>query len=577
MMRFFLLSLMASMLLTLSGCKDDPVEEDGVVDVSEEPGNSSWDGIKIQKSFCIVGSENIPFFNALSERCEKYVGIDEAELVFVLGKSVSANSDALLEAYKRGAIIAVVAPNLEELEGWCNDNNIPFVANVDDKLMLYAFNNVSKFYSLDTLPESFQTDGYSPMINSVVSWITKHQTAKATNDDDVKSKFTTQSITHAFNIRLEEEIAHVALSKPDVLKKYSTIDVSYNILPLHAFNVPPVSAEGDYYTVESEVTVHNSNMYNGKWTKKHGGVHARLCGYYMRSLKTTATLMTQKGTNVSNLAFPAGASPKPETTVNTTSYTNSLSWGLDATVSVGVDTKKVLSGTGTIGGGFEIGSSVTRNISDVNILKNSTNGVVEYTYEIQNLPKSASLTKDPPIPEVCKADFSMYASWVWYVPDAKDKSKDEYKINIGIVPIYGAYHWYSSAADYADYEFNAGNDSHTVCLIAPNRIPTGQLTLTNTSKTHQYVNDIKIWEKKNKNNQNPDYSLDGVIASSYMTSSGSGSEIIQVLPEGDYIIKYTCYNVDNYGSKKDEVKKQTSLTVKIADELVIDCGSGTVN
>lgn len=577
MMRYFLLSLMASMLLTVVGCKDDPVEEDGVVDITEEPGKSSWDGIKIQKTFCIVGSENIPFFNALSERCEKSVEINEAELVFVLGKSVSANSDALLEAYKRGAFIAVAAPNLEELEGWCKDNNIPFVANIDDKLMLYAFNNVAKFYSLDTLPERFQTDDYSPMINSFVSWITERQKLRAMDVDDIKSMFTSQSITHAFNIGLKEEIANVALSKADVLEKYSTIDVSYNIYPLHAFNVPPVSAEGDYYAVESEVTAHNSNMYNGKWTSMHGWVHARLCGYYMSSLKTTSTLMTQNDVKVSDLVFPAGASPKPETTVNATSYTESLTWSFNATLSGAASTTTGLTGTVSIGASAQIGSSETRNISDVNILKNSENGVVEYTYEIQNLPTSAGLEKDPNIPEVCRADFSMYSSWVWYVPNAKDNSTDEYKINIDIVPKYGAYHWYSSAADYDDYEFNAGNGSYKVGLIAPNRIPTGQLTLTNTSKTHQYVNDIKIWKKENENNENPDYSLDGVIASSYMTSSGSGSEILQVLPEGDYIIKYTCYNVDANGTKKDEVKKQNSLTMKVADEVIIDCGSGTVN
>lgn len=574
-MRYFLLLLFASFLLPVVGCKDDSVEEDALVNVTEEPGKSSWDGIKIQKTFCIVGSENIPFFNALSERCVNYVDINEAEIVFVLGKSAFANSDALLEAYKRGAFIAVVAPNLDELEGWCNDNNIPFVADVDDKLMLYAFNNVARFYTLDALPESVQTDDYSPMANSFVSWITRHKMSRSMNTDDIKAMFTSQSITHAFNIGLEEEIAHVALSKPDVLEKYSTIDVSCNIYPLHAFNVPPVSAEGDYYAVESEVTAHNSNMYNGKWTSMHGGVHARLCGYYMSSLKITSTLMTQDGVKVPDLVFPAGASPKPETTVNSTSYTESLTWSFNATISGAASTVTGLTATANIGASVQVGNSETRNISDVNILKNSTNGVVEYTYEIKNLPTSAGLEKDPSIPEVCRADFSMYSSWVWYVPNAKDKSEGEYKISIAIVPKYMAYHWYSSQADYADYEFDAGSSASTINLIAPSRIPTGQLTLTNTSKTHQYVRDIKVCKTENAGNDKPDYSFDGVIASSYMTSSGSNTEITQVLPVGDYIIKYICYNVDTDGKAIDVVTKQSSLTLAVADEVVIDCGSGT--
>lgn len=566
---------MASMLLSVVGCKDDPVEEDAVVNVTDEPGKSSWDEIKIQKTFCVVGSENIPFFNELSERCEKYAGIDEAELVFVLGNSVSANSDALLEAYDRGAFIAVVAPDLEELEGWCDDNNIPFVANVDEKLMLYAFNNAARFYSLDALPEQLQTDDYSPMVNSFVSWIAKHnRMSRSMNADEIKSLFTTQSVTHAFNIGLKEEIAHVALSKADELEKYSTIDVSYNIYPMHAFNVPPVSAEGDYYAVESEVIAHNSNMYNGKWTQMHGWVHARLCGYYMSSLKTTSALMTQKGGKLSNVAFPAGASPKPETTVGSTSYTDSFSWSLNGTLSVGVAADGPQASL-ALGGAVEFGSSETRNVSDVNILKNATDGVVEYTYEIQNLPTSAGLEKDPYIPEVCRADLSLYSAWVWYVPNAKDNSKDQYKISISIVPMYKAYHWYSSQADFADYEFNAGSSTYTINLIAPSRIPTGQLTLTNTSKTHQYVRDIKIWETKNVGNDTPDYSLNGVIASSFMTSSVSNTEISTVLPVGDYTIQYTCYNVGADGKAIDVVTKQTRQVLAVGDTEVVDCGSGT--
>lgn len=580
-MRHFLSIVMALAVVALAGCDDTDLSngKDGVVEITEDPGKSPMAGVKIQRPFCVLGVEDTPFFSALKERCENLVGIGEAELVFVPGNAVGANSGALLEAYGRGADIAVVSPEVGELKDWCEERGIPFVARSADKLMLYVFNKARRFYTLDTLPESFHVDDFSPMTDSFVGWVTKVLKPRAATDD-IQALFSSQSITHAFNICLNETIATVALSKPDVLAKYSTVDVSYNIYPMHACNVPQTGAEGDYYVVEAGVTSHNSNMYNGQWTSKHGGVHARLCGFYMSSLQTKASLVKKDGTTYSlqpNVAFPAGASPKPETTVGSTSYTDELSWTVSGSLNVGVADKSPTA-TLDIGGSCHFGSSETRNVSDVNISKNTTDGIVEYTYAIQNLPtKAGPANKHPNIPEVAKADFSMYSTWVWYVKDAKEYDTVNHAIKIEIVPKFKAYHWYSSGADYADYEFTAdvsNGASYQMDLIAPSRIPTGELTFTNTSKTHQYVRDIKIWKKANEGKDTPDYAPDGVVASSYMTSSGSNTEVSQVLPVGDYVVEFTCYNVDIDGKRKDEVKRRTSLPLNIADSKVIDCGSG---
>lgn len=78
------------------------------------------------------------------------------------------------------------------------------------------------------------------MSNSFINWANgKTRTSSVANTrantEDIRSLFNSPSITHTYAIKVDKEIADVALSKPDRLTKSSTVDVSYNIYPM-----PPI-------------------------------------------------------------------------------------------------------------------------------------------------------------------------------------------------------------------------------------------------------------------------------------------------------------------------------------------------
>lgn len=94
------------------------------------------------------------------------------------------------------------------------------------------------------------------------------------------------------------------MSKADKLTRSGTIDVAYSIYPLYSFQANGSSA-GDYYIVEGTFTVHNDQMYNGSWTKKHGGVKSHLCGFYLKKFEVGNTLCATDGTVLPGVNSPA--------------------------------------------------------------------------------------------------------------------------------------------------------------------------------------------------------------------------------------------------------------------------------
>jgi len=569
-------------LLCFCSCSDEDLQNGEVItEITEEGLGSEWNNVKIKVPFSILNVEETPFIAALRNRCENWVDISDADVLFVSGKYFVEFKETIIEAYINGKTIAVVHPDLAGIMEWSKAANVPFAANVNADLLIYAFNRNGTFYSMDSLPDGLLDMDYTPQTNSFVRWITYKiaQESRSEANEQIKEIFNSQSITHAFNIGITDgELHHVAASKPDLLSMYSTIDISYNVYPMHAFSTHDSS--GDYYIVEGNVTAHNANMYKGKWTNKHGGVHSRLCAYYMSELGITTNMMTVsdgKYEFYKNVSFPAAHSPQPGTTVGETSYTSGFEWGLSGNINGGWQGEGPTL-TAEIGATVGWSDSETRSLSDVNIARNTTGNQVDYQFSIQNLPASAGPVIDPVIPEVSKSDFGMYYSWVWYVKDAEDYDDEQYALEITIDPRYKSYQWVSTASDWDDKEWTViEEDDASVFanLIPPCRIPTGLLTITNTSRTHQYLGDIKIWAKANMNNETPDYTISTTIASSYMTSSTTNTETSIVLPVGEYYMEGVRYNVNSEGEKIETltVKTTDNIGMTIGERKTLDGGS----
>lgn len=361
------------------------------------------------------------------------------------------------------------------------------------------------------------------------------------------------------------------------MTKSSTIDLSYNIYPLYSFEGS--NTQGDFYVVEGTITVHNAGMYNGKWIKKHGGVRAHLCAYYMYGFQIETQLVDDHGVAIPDVSFPAGATPVPESTIGSTSYTSGFTWGLNGSFTGGVSSGKPAA-TGTFGFSLSWNNSETRQISDLSITKSGSNGSVIHTLDLKNLPTKYS-KRDDDIPSIAIGDLTLHQTWVWYIPSTTDYSTETFNMRVKISKAaYYAWHWYmAGGGDFDLRTFNATGDfDFTVGLTAPSRVPTGQLTVVNSSQTHHYVEDIKIWNWNSENSYDtdPDYTITQTIISSSGSGTTEGSSASIWLPVGKYHIEATRYNLDTEGNRTDQMTVETidSREISLAETTVVDCGSG---
>lgn len=584
-------------------CSDDiePVVPEQI-EVVEPGGSNKPSDERVNVPVAMLTNDGSALYAALSSRCVLRDELTSASLgaVVVSCKDLTANTAAIVTAYKTGAIIVVTNPNDSQLASWCDSNGIPYMGDGDSETghghMLYCFNNNNDYYLLDDFIDESADNDYDAVLNSFTDWVNTYSLdarSKALNptsrsmsrngDFDIARTFASQSITHTFNISIKDgELAHVALSSADKLTKSSTIDVSYTIYPLYSFEANTTS--GDFYLVKASVTVHNGGMFQGQWTKKHGGVHARLGGFYMSKFDIDATLcnvsIQNDGkrifTDCTDACYPAGCTPVPESSVGSTTYQSGFSWGLNGSLSGGFKGNEP-TGQLTLGGNFGWSNSESHNISDVTIEKNAPSNKAGYVFRINNLPHTSSAKLHTDIPTVAKSDFTMYQIWVWHVPTTKDYSTDVFGLKVHANVEYKGYHWYSSAADFSTKTFdNALPESertYTIPLTAPNRVPYGQLILVNTSKTHQYLHSIKIWKNSTPASAAPDYTINQSIASSYMSSSSAGSSATLSLPAGKYRIEAVRCNISQQGEEYDRIQVECSdVNITLAKDTHLDGG-----
>lgn len=585
-------------------CSEEPEAgaDDGVVEIVESGGAAVASEERIAVPVAIVGGGVTPLDAALSRRCtlRGELSSDMTGVVIVGNDNLETNTDAIVAAYGNGAIIVVTNPDDERLSSWCHAAGIPYIGDSDngngDDHILYCFNNRHDFYFLDDFVDDFPDPDHDVALNSFTAWVNNHsrdavRPAMAAmrafgsrgGDIDIAKTFAAQTVTHTYSIGIKNgELAHVTWSKADCLTKSGTIDVAYSIYPLYSFEANTTS--GDFYIVQASVTVHNGNMFQGQWTKRHGGVYARLGGFYMSRFMIDATFqkvtISSDGSNefadFDDVSYPAGATPVPESSVGATTYQSGFSWGLNASVSGGAQ-GSTPTGQLSIGGNVGWSNSESRTISDLTIEKNAPRNKVGYTFSVNNLPHTSGASKYTDIPQIAKSDFTMYQTWVWHVPSTRDNSRDCFGMKVWSNVEYKGYHWYSSAADFSVRTFGNAlpedNRAFTVRFLEPNRVPHGRLVMVNTSKSHQYLHDVKIWKSAN-HSATPDYTIGQTIASSQASSSTAVSSAALALPVGKYRIEAVRCNISASGEETDRmnVVSRSDVEITLAQDTNVDGG-----
>lgn len=415
------------------------------------------------------------------------------QVVLISTSALTSHDSALFDAYQSGATIVFVDADKATALQWLDRHNIEYAgdrSDFDDLHLIYAFNNRHRYLLFDDFVDDGSEEELEMLpvrFDSAIAWLNIYaDDADAVTDNasaafsrsgdvyDIARTFGYQVVTHNFAVSLKnKELAHVALSSPDKLSKSSSIDVTFTIYPLYSSKSNGSSA-GDYYIVEGYVNAHNAGMYNGKWTNRHGGVHARLCGFYMSKLNLSAKV-EDSGLTV---RFPVGGTPVPQTTASSTTYSSGFSWSIGGTLSgkIGSEGKE-----GSLGfsGSFGWNNSESRTLPDVSIRRDTPSGAINWTYTFNNLPHTSNSQKHLDIPDLAISDFECNHTWIWWIPNStamEDQKKNDtaYSATITVSPEYTSYKWYSTAADFGTKTWTDGitdkEKTFTFKLTPPQRV-----------------------------------------------------------------------------------------------------------
>jgi hypothetical protein len=463
---------------------------------------------------------------------------DSTEVVVINSSVLGANKSALKNAYDGGALLVTLEPTASELSdmetlgwtgglvsgislaAWDNDGN-SFVLN--DITKPYAFdmddNGTPDDYTDDTVvvvsPSSvtMTDDDYRNMLEGFISWcdnvaVKGNHSLKGDSDSGIGSitdaagkvvaSFDVQSVSQSYPVTVSGTLAHVALSKADTLSKSGSITVYTQYYPLHSFDNQ--ASPGDYYCFQQQVTIPNGSWYNGKWTNKHGGVSVRLCAFFMEKFNIQNTFTKLQGANSDLL------NQLPATTVSQVNYTSGSSYGFTGSFTGGTQGGKPLA-SATVGTSMTWSNSKSWSVSDIDI-QNQSNGTDTAAWDVKfnNLTSYNSniSINEPSLPS--RSTQLLYTSWIVRVEGVSDAATGP-SLSMATSlqgTTWGGTHLYSSKADFKTYDFTPGISGQSVQIAAPNRVPTGKLTLTNNDPS-LYVRQIDIFKANTPTSGTPDY------------------------------------------------------------------------
>ncbi len=522
--------LILPMLLGASCSKDNPDYDDDEVIIEgdyREPASIS-DGKKIAYPAYIAPSLSEEFSAAVKDRVKETASsLGNASVVIT-----DSNGYAALDSIKNRVVI-IYRPTATLLGQLGLESG--------DFLCVAIQQGRSGNCAVQTPPEGLDA---SECLNGLVAW-TNNAILNSTGNFDESSFLEESSLNTTFSGHLKEQITSVLWSKHDYLEGNYSVDVQVKVNPLHGFGQNGFEAT-DYYLVTSSVSVASGKMYSGNFTKMHGRVKARICGFYLRSLSTDISIEDSSKKTVGRFVQV----PTPESVIGSTTYTTGWNFSVGGGITGG--TSPMLSLTT----GYSTSSSTSRAINDCDVVNRHKGNTVGYDYTINGLPhyKSVKIT-DPPL--VSTSTITFYSQWVWAVPTNDYDVSTQYRVRINLSNlVYGASYFYSTEADYHDLEFPIDDESVLLNLPVPNRSPTGKLELTN-DVDGTFLTNVKLTNKT--------YPWTGFYNDTSIY--GYGNSCSMYLVNGDYDLK--CDIKDNSGSTQTHqytgtIKVTTGGTVKLS-------------
>lgn len=348
---------------------------------------------------------------------------------------------------------------------------------------------------------------------------------------EATSVFNSQTVGFNSDYKLHRVVGKVLWSDEDVLDGNGNVSATYTVTPVHAFD--DQAGHGDYYLVNATYTIANANMYHPNHKNWHGGVQVRIGGFCLSQCDIETSIYSGD-TKIDEVKL-FSSSPKPETTIDTHTYTVSDSWNIGGSVTGGVKGSASEKGATIEGNGsvtFNWGVAHTKSdsytVSDLNVRNNSdgntvrfslgNRNVVDYDWNCENGLKDCA--------EFAKSSLIFHSSWIWYIPKAVDADgTTQFNIKTTIKPTYKSCRFYSTKADYDEW-FDTLDNTGVCKLELPNRQPSGYVEIKND--TDETITNVTLYEN----------GIYGKPVYSSQSSFASGSTAKFCMPTGNFFIEF---------------------------------------
>ncbi|MCF0208159.1 MAG: hypothetical protein HUK07_01805 [Bacteroidaceae bacterium] len=529
----FLACLSASFFLTTSCSDDEPTVSESHEAHEHDVMPTYSTGAKVSYPAFFSDFDNMSAGGAkdvLKARFEKVVPIEQAKIAVVDKEYLLAHADEINALIARNGLVIMTKPSgvdgmtksrcgsklkVDGLSTFLQD--IAKMEKANASPMFIGFTGSQDYLTMDNINmEKMSQSDIVCCFDAFVDWVNKTckrmEPASRTSKKqvqgletlaDIEKTFNAMHFTHIYNLHLKKRIAQVLWSDEDWLERNSTASLNMEIYPIHVFDDQP--GHGDYYICNSVMSIYNAGMYRGIFHNHHGGVTVHMCGFTMKSAQS---LFEPSDSNVV-VKFPITGIPTPETTSGSVSHTEGTTYSCNVNVTgglMGLNGNKGRLGifNPSITFGVTFNNSTTVVYPDVAIRKEGNDKIVEHIWEVnEGAMGDIKWNSDCLIEPQCLmsrsiADFRQ--SWIWYVPDFKDNSKEAFSFRHRFSTKYEAMKFYSTRVDFDRYTFNDAvvkEDSLLTFTISNvNRIPTGTIMVKNNYAASgiNYVHKIVFYE-----------------------------------------------------------------------------------
>ena len=290
------------------------------------------------------------------------------------------------------------------------------------------------------------------------------------------------------------------------------IDLHIEVLPIYVFGNSHDS--GDYYSVSGYCVIHNAGFFKVEQKTETRDHCITTHGRYMGEYKIDVQLLTSAGESVSSDNVSFLVTPEPSTTIGGTTYTKGSKFGFEAKYQTGrleIEDESGAINWGTLKMGilglvFSSDEVSSQELPDQSVTMSTGPYDRSVSYSLVTNNDVAGI-----VPAIARTDQRMDFSWVWHVHSgcyaAKDNDFGNMKIKIGVTPIYKTSVTDSKGNITGSYLEETPGFTTGFDLPSLNRIPAGEVKLTNTSK--YYISNILFYRSGEYGIKSPYYSHSG--------------------------------------------------------------------